>query len=370
MQKKRILVSIISILIISLVLTGCSGRTEETSGSKEESTQRQAPVVETTTVKRSNLTDQLSLSGELEAVEEVNLSAESAGVVRKIKFKEGEEVSRGQSLIVLDRDLQKAQVREAKASLRQAETELANLTKDYQRIKKLHNKGVVSESKYDETKSRYESAQAQVEQAQAALHRAKVELDKRTIDSPFNGVVNEQLVEVGEFANPGESLAYLVQLSDLEFAARISTRDLTKVKQGQQVKVRVDSYPTQEFSGEITQISSVVESSNRGIRLKIALPNRDHLLKPGMFATGELEVANLTDVMVIPAAAVRKEEDNNYVLVVEDGTVKRREVKLGIKSEELIRVKSGLSVDEKVVVRGPANLESGTEVRSQSWGEK
>ncbi|KXS41022.1 MAG: RND family efflux transporter MFP subunit [Candidatus Frackibacter sp. T328-2] len=430
MNKKSSMLLLVSILILSLVVSGCSSNKQAMANSdtkkaesvkQEDSKDNNQLVVEITKAKRKDIKIDMNLTGELKAYREVDLVPELSGVVSKASFEEGDKVRQNELLIKLDQAIQKSQVekaeanlevtkarleeleagsrieeiKQAEASLEQAKAQLDNASKNFERFKNLYEQNVISKSKYDSAKSKYEVAKAglksarqrlqlvkkgprqekiavaraQVKQAQAALNSAKTQLNKTTIESPVKGVIAQKQIESGEMASVGKPVAKIVQLSPIEFKGSISTTELSQVKVGQKAVVKVDSYPNKTFTGRVSILAPTVNPSNRGLKVTVQLANEELLLKPGMFANSTILVDRLTDVLVIPKAAVRGEDGTKRVLVVKDGIVKSKEIEIGPSNNNQVVIYEGLELGEKVIVRGPANLQPGTEVKITEWGD-
>ncbi|SJZ30248.1 efflux RND transporter periplasmic adaptor subunit [Selenihalanaerobacter shriftii] len=432
MNNKKIIALLAGLIIFSLVISGCGSNNQETiansDSKKAESVEQKASkednnklVVQTAEVTKDGLKIDLNFTGELIAYREVNLVSETSGVVRELNFEESDKVRKGESLLKLDQAIQKAnvekaegnlevakarleeleagarleEIKQAEASLEQAEAELNNARKNFKRFKNLYEKRVVSKSKYDSAKSKYEVTKArlesarqklqlvkkgprqekiavargQVKQAQAALNSAKTQLNKTTIESPIKGVIAQKKIELGEMATTGNPVAKIVQMNPIEFEGSISTTDLTKVDIGQQVTVEVDSYPGKTFTGEISRVAPTINSSNRGLKVTVQIANDDLLLKPGMFTTGNILVDELENVLVVPKAAIREEDGDKRILIVKNGIIEIRKIEIGPSNNDHVVIDQGLKPGDKVVVRGPANLQPGTEVKATEWGD-
>ncbi|MBM7622618.1 efflux RND transporter periplasmic adaptor subunit [Sporohalobacter salinus] len=378
MKKINLIILLASLLIFSLVISGCSSNSKQAIANsepkkkkkvKQETTKDNKIIVQVAKAIKDDFKVDLNFTGELSAYRKVSLVPEISGVVREIKFEENDQVKEGQLLLKLDQAIEKAELEKAEGNLEVARARLDNARKNFKRIKSLYEKNVTSKSEYDSTKSKYEVARAQVKQAKAALNSAETKLNKTTIESPIKGVIAQKKIELGEMATTGKPVAEIVQLRPLEFEGSISTTDLTKVDVGQKVTVAVDSYPKQTFIGEISKVASTVDPSNRGLKVTVEVANKELLLKPGMFAEGKILINELKDVLVMPKAAIKERNNKKEILVVKNGVIKTRHVEVGSSNNNRIAVYKGLKPGEKVVVRGPANLQPGTEVETTEWGE-
>jgi HlyD family secretion protein len=220
-------------------------------------------------------------------------------------------------------------IRQAEEGLKQAEINLKNAQDDYHRTKSLFETGSVTQKQMDDISARYNIATAQYNSAEQALkkmqnfareeeiHSAKAGLEqarasrdllKKTLDdcyitAPIAGTVTEKAVEIGEFINPGGTMLTLTNLELVYLTIYIPETDLGKVKLKQKSEVEIDSYPDRKFPGEIVYISPSAEFTPKNIQtkedrvksvfaVKIALPNPELILKPGMPADAKVFISH------------------------------------------------------------------------------
>lgn len=176
---------------------------------------------------------------------------------------------------------------------------------------------------------------------------------KRTLTfrSPVGGIVTEKKALQGMRFMPGETLYQITDLSSVWVLADVFEQDIGLVKSGAKAKVTINAYPGQLFGGNITYVYPTLKAETRTVQVRIELPNRGQLLKPGMFAQVELAVPAKGNVVTVPLSAVIDSGTRSIVLVqVKEGRFEPREVKIGARSDNYAEVLEGVKDGEQVVV--------------------
>jgi len=313
-----------------------------------------APVrVEVASVKEIPFARGLSAVGSLRSDESVVLRPEVAGRIQSIEFKEGQPVTRGQTLIRLDDSVPRAELAQARANLTLAQSH-------YRRAVELQGKGFVSQQARDESASTLKVQEAAVALAQARL-------DKMTISAPFAGIVGLRSVSVGDYVNQGQDLAPLEAIDPLKVDFRVPEMYLSKVRMGQQLTLRLDALPGQERQGQVYAVSPLVDAGGRSILLRATVANNDAVLRPGMFARVQL-LFNQDKALVAPEAALSPSGETQYVYRVKDGKAERREVTIGERREGRVEILTGVAVDDQLVVAGIQRVTDGAAVNVVGGG--
>lgn len=207
-----------------------------------------------------------------------------------------------------------------------------------------------------------DKAQAAVQRAEASLEMAQRYLDDSTIKAPIGGIISQRSLDKGDSASPSRSFVTIVDMDVVKILAKISERNLMKVKLGDQAVIRPDAYPGREFTGTVTNISPVIDRSDQTFTIEIETANPDHELKPGMFTRVELTVTEHKGVPVIPIDVILKEGGETFVYVVSEGKAAKKNVTTGISDGIRTEILSGLNVGDEYIVAGYHNLSPGTEV--------
>jgi HlyD family secretion protein len=208
-------------------------------------------------------------------------------------------------------------------------------------------------------------AQAQVAQAQAGVAFARLQLANATVVSPLTGTVTRRFVDPGTLVAlmPGQgALLTVAQIDTVDVILDVSETDLARIRPGQSVTVRADAYAEQTFAGTVREIGQAADPRVRVFKVKVKTPNPKHLLKPGMFARGQIIAETRQNALVIPRDAVVSDSSQPAVFVVKEGKAQVRKVRLGLTSGAAVEVLEGLAKGDPVVVAGQSGLTDGASV--------
>jgi RND family efflux transporter MFP subunit len=209
-----------------------------------------------------------------------------------------------------------------------------------------------------------DTANALVDQAKAAVRLAQQAIADSSIRSRIDGAVAERKVEPGTQAGPAQPVARIVGLNTIYFDAQISEAQYSEIRVGQPVKVYVDALPKLTFRGAVSRIFPVASSVARSFTARISLANKGTMLRPQMFARGEIKFAGHANALLVPRSAVlSRSVDAGRVFIVVDGKAVSRNVQLGFSNINEIEVTHGLQMRDEVVTQGQAMLQNGDRVQ-------
>jgi RND family efflux transporter MFP subunit len=296
-------------------------------------------------VSKKNLNESLSLTGVVNANNDVNIISETQGKITSVFVKVGDYKTAGSVLFQVDDELRKAALMSAEANFEKAK-------KDYQRFQDLFNQKSVSDSQLDQAKLAAAIAEAQ-------YITAKRQLNDTQIKTPISGTVTGRYVDVGSMvqSSPQPTLvANIVDISRLKVKLNVAENDVFMMKVGDPVSVTSDIYPGIKFKGRVETISSKSDEAHT-YPIEIIVPNENaHPLKAGMFARIEFTSLKDRSVIVIPREALVGSVKNPQVYVVENGNAKLRNLILGDQAGLFVQVVQGLVEGETIVVNGQNNL--------------
>lgn len=254
-------------------------------------------------------------------------------------LEEGEPISAGDPIVHLDEDLLRARYDQARAQHDYEERE-------YRRLVDLFERGSTSRTELDDARTRRDVAAA-------ALAAAAEELERTTIVAPIDGIVNRLPMEVGEYASPGQVVAEMVSIDKVKIVVDVPERDVHYLSVGQTGQIILRPPHALVLEGEITYISELADEDTRTSRLELTVENRQHVLRSGQIVKARLTRRVLSDVIMIPLASVIPLEEGRVVYVVDDeGRAERREVELDLIKGREVRVVSGLSPGDRLIVAG------------------
>lgn len=300
-----------------------------------------AVYVKVAPVSRRDIPIYIHALGSLTAGEAVTLSAQVAGRISAVYFKDGQSVEKGMPVIQLDHAKAAADYASQLAALHLSQ-------RIYERSKLLLNQAV-SEQALEQAKAKLSASKAQLQVSQIAL-------DQKQVSAPFTGLLGKFLVSPGDYVLAGQPLVTLVNAASVHVNFNLAQDKLGKLKLNQMVKVQVNAYPKQVFIGTVNYISPSVNANTRSIAIQALIPNKQHLLKPGMFVKVAQKVSVIKSALVLPEMAVNADAAGYYVYVVSGTHVKKVSVTLGTRLSDSVQIRSGLKVGDRVVVAGVQKL--------------
>jgi membrane fusion protein (multidrug efflux system) len=322
------------------------------------SQQAPAVTVSTTTARMEAWQPQLTAVGTVRAMRGVDVTSEIAGLVRNIYFKSGDDVKKGQVLVQLNADADRALLHSL-----EAEAELAKTT--YHRDAQQFHIKAISQATLDVSQADLKSKKAQVDQ-QAAV------VDKKTIRAPFSGRVGISTVNPGQYVNPGDHIVTLQSFDSVYVDFFLPQEDIARINLGQTVVVNTDTYPGKDFKGKITAISPEVDPKTRNIEIEATIANPKHDLLPGMFTSVQVKTGELERYITLPQTTITYNPYGETVfLVVQAGQGPRGKPELiakqtfvtigGVRGDQ-VSVLKGIKVGDSVVTGGQLKLKSGNRV--------
>jgi membrane fusion protein, multidrug efflux system len=307
-------------------------------------------TVEAAPVKLSSVRRQIEAVGSLRSNESVILRPEIAGRITEILFDEGQQVRKGMPLVRLDAAIARAQVEQAKAGLVLSKA-------NHERAEDLYRRGAGTQRARDEAVSKLHADEASVSLAQAML-------DKSTLVAPFDGIIGLRRVSVGDYVNPGQDLVNLENIEQLKVDFRVPEIYSMQLKVGQTVRINLDAIPNSAYEGTVYAIDPAYDPNGRAIILRARLPNRDGLLRSGMFARVTLLVDERAQAIVVPETALVPVGQNQFIYRVVDGKALLTKVKIGQRRQGQVEIVEGLEAEAVIVTEGAVKLRDGSTVRT------
>lgn len=297
------------------------------------------------------------------AHEEYRVSSQVDGMLLEQKVGRGDHVKKGQILFRIDPEPFELQVRERSAVLSQAEAHLKFTQQEFSRKEPLFKNKTLSRAQWDRVQYDLSSAEARRDQTRVALELVERDLRLSTVRSPVDGQILERYHETGEVLPRGTSLARIVDSSRIILEVGLSDRELIHIQKGNKIPVRIDAFPQQNFSGEVTRISPNASPSTGTFPIEVTVPNPQWLILPGMVARLDLPGERYSDRIFVPLMAVRQQLGGAVVFVVEDNRAVERSVTLGRVMGDRVLVVEGIHAADQVVLLGQGRIESGDRVK-------
>lgn len=305
--------------------------------------------VEVAVAQVETVTDAISATGAVEAVQSIELRPEVEGRLVQIYAREGAVVGRGAALFKVDDAELRAQVARA-----EAERDLARQA--LTRTRQLLDQNATSASEL-------ERAEATARSTQAALDLLQLRLERTTVRAPFSGVVGQRLVSLGDYVTSASRLITLQTYDPQRATFQVPERYADQVRVGQRVDFTVAALPGKTFTGIVDFVDPVVQLPGRTVLVKARVSNSRRELQAGMFIEASLSTRSRANSVVIPEDAVLTSLNQRITWVVgANNQVERREVKLGVRRPGYVEITDGVKGGEKVVVGGAERLQPGATV--------
>lgn len=321
-------------------------------------------AAEVHTIKPRGLVDVVRFTGTTQPIDQTIVKSRVAGRLAEVLVREGDRVTEGQVLARFETTELQAKVNERQSALEAARADARWTARDRNDKETLANRNIVSQSAADQARATAENRASMVAVAEAQLEVAKKNLADAEVKAPFDGVVGERLANQGESLPIDGRIVALLDTSHVEIAAQMPAADVVRMKVGQPATVTLEGFGDRTFSGQITRISPTTQAGSRSIPVYVEIVDRHEALRGGLFGTGSVTVMEKAHALAVPAASVRKGDQGDYVLAVENGVLVRKPV--GIvrtwSRGELVEVK-GLESGMTVVSAPLPGLQAGQAVK-------
>lgn len=295
----------------------------------------------------SSIVKQANSTATFVANESVSITSEVAGKIDRITFKEGEYVNQGELLAVINTDIQRAEEKKLKLQLELAE-------KEWNRAQNLLDIDAITQEEADRL-------QSELKTLQADLERIRVEIDKRTIEAPFSGILGERYISPGAFITPGTHITMLFQTDPLKLDFRIPEGFQKLLNKGDKVSFSTPSYKD-TFQAEIYLKSPMIDEDTRSVKMRAKTQNSDNKFSPGGYAEVFYGLKAADSSTLVPAEALIPELDGQKLLTIKDNKVKSQKVEIGIRTENAVEITEGINESDTIIMTGLLTLKENNKV--------
>lgn len=327
----------------------------------------------------------VAVTGTLRSRATVEVKAQTMGRVVRFPKEEGDRVEAGEEVVWVDDEQYRLALRQAEtavgvaqAALDRARVQETHARSELARARNLVLSGGITDRdlKSAELAERDASAQvalaaAQLEQARSALEVARKHLKDTVIKAPVGGEIQKKWVNPGAYVEAPTPLFTLVDNARLELESSVPAAELAPIRAGQRVEFRVSSFPAERFAGRVVEILPAVETESRAAKVRIRVDNPGGRLKSGMFAEGEVLTGVNERALVIPAAAVYRDDaaaKSSYVFLVQEGKAVRRNVRIGRERDGSLEIAEGLKPGDVIAAEQSIELADGVAVEVAGAG--
>ena len=304
----------------------------------------------------------------IKGVQDVQICPKVQGFITQINVKEGQTVSAGQVLFVLDNATYQAQVRQAQASVNTAQASCNTSKLSYENSQKLFDNGVIGDFELKSATNSYEQAKASLSAAQATLANAKEMLSFCYVKSPASGVVGTLPYKIGTLVNTSTVMTTVSNNSSMEVYFSLTEKDamsMTQASLGEMpsVQLRLADGTIYNHEGKVTKMSGVIDAATGSVQIIALFPNAEKLLKSGGSGAIVIPRSN-SSAIVIPQSCVSEVQDKKFIYLLGEGNkVKYSEIKVDPQNDgNTYIVTEGLKVGDKYVTNGITKLNDGMEI--------
>ena len=370
-----------ALVLLWAAVAACSSSGDATQG-KGTAAGKPPVAVDAARAFRGDVAEGIEVVGTLSPKFQAEIKSEVGGLVTEVYVNEWSRVRKGDPLLKVDTREGEAVLQRAKASLSMAqagllEAEAAGGRADleHDRALKLSESGLITRQGMDDARTQKEAsaariaaAKAQVAAAQEDVSHAGTRMEKALIRSPFDGVVAERMVNVGDLVGEMQKVVFrLVDNRLLELTATVPSTEMSALRPGQPLAFFTDAFPGREFQGKVTWINPSVNPGDRSVRVVAEVPNVPEVLKGGLFVKGRILTVGRKGVVMVPRSALSSWDAaarKGDVFVLDNAVARLRPVTTGSVQGEAVEIPSGLAQGEAVVTRGAFNLRDGDAVKA------
>jgi membrane fusion protein (multidrug efflux system) len=299
-------------------------------------------------VRTGTISDGVNAVGTLFANESVMIRPEREGRITAIHFTEGQTVRKGEKLVSLD-------TAEIEAQLAAVNSELTLNRSRLKRATDLNEKKFISGQALDD-------AREALNQSAARHAEIKARLDKSSVSAPFEGVAGLRQVSPGAYVKAGQDVARLEGIGTLKLDFRLPEVYMGRIRERQEVLIRMDAFPDQTFRGDIYAIEPSVDEQTRTVMLRARVPNPGSRLKAGMFVRVALVLETRENALLVPEQALVPQGKDRFVYRLADGKAALTKVELGLRGPGEVEIRSGVSAGDTIIVDGQLRLRDGAPV--------
>ncbi len=356
MQNLNSSVCALAALVFAAAVGGCSSKNDASAqqgkpAGQQQTAQAPKPMglpVKAEPVQISKVTDEVTAVGSLLAEESVIIRPEIDGRIINLHFEEGQTVSAGQRLVSIDASEFAAQLAAIEADLRTEEQR-------FDRAQELFQQKFISKEALDVQRGSVERLKARVDEARARVA-------KTVIRAPFSGTVGLRMISPGAYVKAGNDIVRLESIGTIKADFRIPEVFMSRVRPGQEIAIRLDAYPGEDFRGRVYAVEPVVDEQTRTVLMRARVPNKSNKLKPGMFVRVAVTMGTRPNAITVPEQALWPQGQDNFVFRVVEGKAALTKVQLGNREPGRVEIAGGLSPTDVVVIEGQIKLRDGAPV--------
>jgi multidrug efflux system membrane fusion protein len=364
--------------VLVLAVAACGGKPDGANGKAADKDKAgDAPVpVTVVAAQQRDVEVQATALGTVAAQNTVTVSPQVGGQLMSLNFREGEPVSKGQVLARIDARSAQASYDEAAAAKRQNQALLATARANYARSSAPEYSQYVSRTDLDTQRNQVAQYESAVAAADAGMRAAQVQLQYTAVVAPISGIAGLRHVDAGNIVAAGTALVTLTQTQPIQVVFNLPESQLTAVRQassnGEVPVVASERGASKALAqdGKVDVIDNQISTDSGTFRVRALFPNANESLWPGQFVNVRLRLGKLADAVVIPAQAVQRGPDGDFVYVLDGEVVRQQAVSVGVEvDDQHVQVNEGIKAGDRVVTEGQFRLKPGSKVIALAPGQ-
>ena len=299
--------------------------------------------------------DSVQALGTAYSNESINITAAATDTISEIRFSDGQQVKKGDVIVLLEQDEEQAQIKAAQAQLAEHKRELVRLGK------LLQNKAA--------SKREYDERQTMIEITDQEVKETKARIEDRTLRAPFDGVLGLRRLSIGGLVQPGQIITTLDDISKIKLDFSVPDIYLDNLHQGMEIEARSESLGANVFRGMVETIDTRVDPETRSVMVRAIIPNENDQIRPGVL----MEVVLLKgdrQAITVREEAILQRQDKHYLMIVDQVSKKVRQqvVEIGTRNPGKVEINKGINVGDLVIIRGIDQARPDMEVNIQeTW---
>lgn len=348
MKLKNIIITLLALSLGGLIVYRISKNSSQGDKGKDKGDKKDSISVNVMIVKGQTFDNNLSLSGSIEANEQVEIRSEVSGIVENINFQEGSNVTKGQILFKIN-DI------ELRAQLAQAKTKETLASENERRAKLLLQKEAISQEEYDIASADYRSAKAQTQLISA-------QIGKTSVKAPFSGKIGLRKISPGTYVTPTVLIANLVNTGKLKITFSIPEKYASQIKTNSTINF-TPTNSSEKFTAKVYAIEPGIDVNTRTLQVRALADNSNGKLLPGTFANIDLSLDTIKDAIVVPSQVIVPIQNGKKVYIANKGQAKEVMVETTSRTDSSVLVLSGLNIGDTLITSGVMSLKDETPIK-------
>ena len=367
-DKRMRILAIVMGVIVAIVAFRVGMNIVEKNAKAKNSGGGKSAVVTAGNPVRQTITPKYKFSGTLEPVWQADVAAKVDGRIEQVLVNEGDKVSAGQALVILEQTDTNANLMQARGSYIDAQATVEKAQHDYDRAKYLFEKGAISEEELEHAQFALDNALGKLATAEGSVAAADSKVGGTTVTTPRTGIVQKRYYQEGYYAKVGTALFNIADISVLRAKIDVPEGFISSIAVGGRVECVIPSMDNLRVVGTITRISPVAVQPSRTFEAEVTVNNADGKLRGGIYADAILTALPKTNVLTVPLSAIVMRDDQRTVYVVEDGIAVRKVLKTGYIGDDIVEVLDGITEQDVIITGGLNKVREGSKVKISERG--